>query len=178
MSDYRRKNAFLNGLLLILILPLIALWMLMFGNRIRIIQVDDGASSAASTRDSSFDTFLPVEMHHQATAQAEALQEFNEKHPDYIASTPWSPPDNLPTVTPVPAEAVLVALPAPQWVCGCINGYCTWTMAPVYGDYYDQRGNVYAYGIPENGTIDMRDYLVGTPAPIDEPPFGGGQCIP
>jgi hypothetical protein len=128
----------------------------------------------APTRDSGFDEWLPTHMAPTATAQAEVLEEFYENHPDYTPQPTWQPPADLPTVTPVPQEAVLVALPAPQWNCGCINGQCEWTMVPVMGDYVDANLNLYAYGTPnEEGVIDMRDFLVGTPGARPE-----GTCTP
>lgn len=118
------------------------------------------------TRDSGYDDWLPAHMAPTATAQAEALNAFQEKYPDYEPVDEWRPPDNLPTVTPIPENAVPIYLPAPQWGCECISGVCDWAEMVVVG--------VYAYGIPdENGVIDMRDYLVGTPGARPE-----GSCLP
>jgi hypothetical protein len=112
------------------------------------------------------DGWVPTHMAPTATAQAEALETFSENYPDYTPAPTWSPPDNLPAVTPIPANAVLVFLPAPQWSCECISGVCEWAEVPVVG--------MYAYGVPDvNGTIDMRNYLVGTPGARPE-----GACRP
>jgi hypothetical protein len=180
----RMNNIMTIGIVLIIILVGVLVAMVVSGDYIRVIptappttprppQQSDGAAAPVPSRDNGYDDWLPTHMAPTATAQAEQLEQFYENHPDYTPAPTWSPPPNLPTVTPVPQEAVLVALPAPQWNCGCINGQCEWVMVPIVGDYVDANLNLYAWGIPENGVIDMRDYLVGTPGARPE-----GYCTP